>query len=127
LSNAKREIIISFDVKMLVISQSVLVWEIIVYPFAQGEMKIQSPTPLYLSRLFTRPAYLKSQLNAILQEVLPISIQVIMVGEQGPQHHVALIPPPSFLKGVSIEVLGGFTTDRAKTPVSIMDMLPQGR
>jgi hypothetical protein len=70
---------------------------------------------------------LKSQLNAILQEVLPINIQVIMVGEQGPQHHVALIPPPGFLKSVGIEVLGGFTTDWAKTPVGIKNMLPQGR
>jgi hypothetical protein len=127
LSNAKREIIISFDVEMLIISQSSPVWEIIVYPFAQSKLKIQSPTPLYLSRLFTCPAYLKSQLNAILQEVLPINIQVIMVGEQGPQHHVALIPPPSLVKGVGIEVLGGFTTDWAKTSVRIMDMLPQGR
>jgi hypothetical protein len=76
--------------------------------------------------LFIRLAYLKSQLEAVLQEVLPINIQVIMVWEQGPQDHVALIPPPGFVKGVGIEVLGGFTTDWAKTSVRIKNMLPQG-
>jgi hypothetical protein len=69
---------------------------------------------------------LKSQLEAVLQEVLPINIQVIMVWEQGPQDHVALIPPPSFLIGVGIKVLDGSSTDWAKTPVSIKNMLPQG-
>jgi hypothetical protein len=78
--------------------------------------------------LFSRPAGLKSQLNAILQEVLPISIQVIMVGEQGPQHFMLYIPPPGFLIGVGIEVLvpDGSTANRAKTSVNIMNMLPQG-
>jgi hypothetical protein len=81
-----------------------------------------------LSRLFTRSADLKSQLDAILQEVLPISIQV-MVWEQGPQHFMLYIPPPGFLIGVGIEVLvpDGSTANRAKTSVNIMDMLPQGR